>query len=80
VFAKIQAPVAPVMPALSYTYNLAFGPFVELESGKPVDSQGAKLGPDQVKALGYVPGELPGFALPPPELTDLRILQGSCRG
>ena len=31
------------------------------------------------KALGYDEGELPGFALPPPALTDLRILHGSCR-
>jgi hypothetical protein len=31
------------------------------------------------KALGYTAGELPGFALPPPTLTDLRILHGSCR-
>jgi hypothetical protein len=31
------------------------------------------------KALGYAAGELPGFALPPPALTDLRILHGSCR-
>jgi hypothetical protein len=31
------------------------------------------------KALGYEEGELPGFALPPPALTDLRILHGSCR-
>ena len=30
-------------------------------------------------ALGYDEGELPGFALPPPALTDLRILHGSCR-
>ncbi len=29
--------------------------------------------------LGYDVGELPGFALPPPTLTDLRILHGSCR-
>jgi hypothetical protein len=31
------------------------------------------------KALGYDEGELPGFALPPPTLTDLRLLHGSCR-
>jgi hypothetical protein len=31
------------------------------------------------KALGYDEGELPGFALPPEELTDLRLLHGSCR-
>ena len=30
-------------------------------------------------ALGYEPGELPGFALRPAQLTDLRILHGSCR-
>ncbi len=30
-------------------------------------------------ALGYGPNELPSFALPPPSLTDLRILHGSCR-
>ncbi|WP_341676919.1 hypothetical protein [Niveibacterium sp. SC-1] len=32
-----------------------------------------------VKALGYADDELPHFALPPTELTDLRILFGSCR-
>jgi hypothetical protein len=31
------------------------------------------------KALGYDEGELPGFALAPAELTDLRILHGGCR-
>ena len=31
------------------------------------------------KALGYDEGELPGFALPPDQLTDLRLLHGSCR-
>ena len=31
------------------------------------------------KALGYEEGELPGFALPPAQLTDLRLLHGSCR-
>ena len=30
-------------------------------------------------ALGYEPDLLPSFALPPSELTDLRILYGSCR-
>ena len=30
-------------------------------------------------ALGYADGELPGFALPPAALTDLRMLHGSCR-
>ncbi|WP_413935684.1 hypothetical protein [Nitrospira sp. BLG_1] len=30
-------------------------------------------------AMGYEPGFLPTFMLPPAELTDLRILHGSCR-
>lgn len=30
-------------------------------------------------ALGYEPNVLPGFAWCPPELTDLRIVHGSCR-
>ncbi|MET0324954.1 MAG: hypothetical protein ABW219_07010, partial [Ilumatobacteraceae bacterium] len=35
-------------------------------------------GMEHVK-LGYVDDQLPGFALPPSELTDLRLLYGSCR-
>lgn len=31
-------------------------------------------------ALGYQPNYLPSFALPPPRLADLKIVQGSCRG
>ena len=31
------------------------------------------------KALGYEPAMLPSFATCPPELTDLRIVHGSCR-
>ena len=31
------------------------------------------------KALGYDRASCPGFALPPPALTDLRLLHGSCR-
>lgn len=30
-------------------------------------------------ALGYEPGMLPSFALPPVELTDLNLVHGSCR-
>ena len=39
----------------------------------------APIGGRPNRALGYDEGELPGFALPPPALTDLRILHGSCR-
>lgn len=29
--------------------------------------------------LGYAPGDLPTFVLPPPEVTDLTLVQASCR-
>src|SRR6185295_14195629 len=32
-----------------------------------------------VEALGFEQNALPGFALPPAELTDLRVVFGSCR-
>ena len=34
----------------------------------------------RIEALGYDDNFLPGFALPPAKLTDLRIVFGSCRG
>jgi hypothetical protein len=33
----------------------------------------------RVEPLGYEDGKLPSFALPPQELTDLRVVFGSCR-
>ena len=33
----------------------------------------------RVEALGFEENALPGFALPPSELTDLRVIFGSCR-
>ncbi len=33
----------------------------------------------RVEALGFEENALPGFALPPAELTDLRVIFGSCR-
>ena len=33
----------------------------------------------RVEALGFKEGFLPGFALPPAEITDLRVIFGSCR-
>jgi hypothetical protein len=32
-----------------------------------------------VEALGFEENALPGFALPPPEITDLHVIFGSCR-
>ena len=52
-------------------------PTEDLRSEKLLRDQ--PIGGRPNKALGYVEGELPGFALPPPSLADLRILHGSCR-
>ena len=52
-------------------------PDADLKSEKLLRDQ--PIGGRPHKALGYDVGELPGFALPPPALTDLRILHGSCR-
>jgi hypothetical protein len=93
-------PEQPLLPATNYSYNLAFGPFIELDGGF-TRSQGARFSGETVHptadlrsekllrnapidgrphlALGYTEGELPGFSLPPLNLTDLRILHGSCR-
>jgi hypothetical protein len=71
-------------------YNVAFGPpGVDGPSTEDLRSLGllrdqaaqgtgdtARLG--QV-ALGYEPGQLPTFVLPPPELADLRLAHASCR-
>jgi hypothetical protein len=88
-------PAQPLKPGLNYSYNVLFAPFVESAGqGAKLDPAGLQPNDDLKKrglllndpvegkphkALGYDEGELPGFALPPPALTDLRILHGSCR-
>ena len=88
-------PGEPLFPGLNYSYHLGFGPFrdgVAQGASMPVSlvapeadlvSEGllsdAPLNGRPNLPLGYVVGELPGFALPPVSLTDLRILHGSCR-
>jgi hypothetical protein len=88
-------PAQPLNPGLNYSYNVLFAPFVESAGqGARLDPAGLQPNDDLKKrglllnepvegkpnkALGYDEGELPGFALPPPALTDLRILHGSCR-
>ncbi len=69
-----------LLPHLTYSYNVT----ITTEAGthdlkslgllKTVESEGKPN-----LALGYGNGFLPSFALPPAELTDLRILHGSCR-
>ena len=85
----------PLFPGLNYSYNVGFGPFLAsdpqggsfLPAFVHVEADLKSLGllSDQPLdgrpnlPLGYDVGELPGFALPPASLTDLRLLHGSCR-
>jgi hypothetical protein len=93
--AELPPPAQALTPGLNYSYNVGLGAFdgnadqaavLDPASVTPTaDLRSEKLlGNDPIdgrphKALGYDEGELPGFALPPPALTDLRILHGSCR-
>jgi hypothetical protein len=80
---KIDPAIAPakvLLPDRNYSYNLT----LESESGS-ADLKSLGLlknepveGKDNL-ALGYEPDFLPSFALPPLELTNLRLVHGSCR-
>jgi hypothetical protein len=70
-----------LLPNRTYSYNVVLFD----DAGNPRDLKSEKLLQDgEINgnphlALGYEPGFLPTFQLPPLELTDLRILHGSCR-
>jgi len=73
-------PQSALAPHLLYSYNVT----LETASGThDLKSLGLlKTGEIEGKpnlAIGYATGFLPSFALPPMELTDLRLLHGSCR-
>jgi hypothetical protein len=73
-------PDKPLAPHVTYSYNLT----IRTASGiQDLKSLGL-LRTDEINgksnlALGYATGFLPSFALTPMELTDLRIMHGSCR-
>jgi hypothetical protein len=77
---KVAAAKA-LLPGRPYSYNV----LVETGDGQTQDLKSLQLLQDgQINgqphlAMGYEPGFLPSFELPPAELTDLRILHGSCR-
>lgn len=76
-------------PDTTYCYDLAIQPAGADATDKPftlktlnmLDAVSAENSPDGFEhvALGYEPDLLPSFAPPPSELTDLRLLYGSCR-
>src|SRR5262249_33882351 len=74
----------------TFSYNLSFSPiniaFNAIEDLKSLglleDRAAATTGPappPRHAALGYEPGALPTFVLPPADLAALRLAHGSCR-
>lgn len=76
-------PTDALRPNRHYSYNLTFRRQAagvakeDLKTLKLLQNDPIDVRPNL--ALGYEPGFLPSFELPPAELTDLRILHGSCR-
>lgn len=72
--------IKALLPNLTYSYNITL---TTASGTHDLKSLGLlKTGNIEGKpnlAMGYANGFLPSFALPPAELTDLRILHGSCR-
>lgn len=74
-------PAKALLTNRTYSYNVV----LRDEQNKEHDLKSLKLLQDGSIdgnlhiALGYEPGFLPTFQLPPSELTDLRVLHGSCR-
>ena len=90
----VAEPTVPLNPGRNYSYDVGFQPQPSVPDAvvlPPADVTPSKtlgtlglLADGTVngrphKALGYTPNALPGFALPPTELNDLRLLHGSCR-
>ncbi|MCC6861018.1 MAG: hypothetical protein IT158_20795 [Bryobacterales bacterium] len=75
------APANALLPGRTYSYNVVLrddqGGEQDLKSLELL--QDGQINGNPHLALGYEPGFLPTFQLPPLELTDLRILHGSCR-
>lgn len=72
---------SPLIPGQIYSYNLAFtgaAAAADLSSEELLRDEGPAEEPVRL-ALGYLPGQLPSFALPPIELDRLRMVHGSCR-
>ena len=86
---ELPISVAPFLPGQIYSYNLTLTP----DDGTPQQTfaslgllqdragveQNEQLTVKPHLALGYGSGMLPSFALPPSQLTDLKVLHGSCR-
>ena len=65
----VAEPALPLRGGVTYSYVLSF-------NGSDAEMRALLQGDD---SLGYEDDALPTFALPPPSLSDLVILHGSCR-
>ncbi len=70
---------SPLTPGTVYSYNIQVN-----AAGNSKDLNGLGLLEDKTSepkhlALGYVPNQLPSFAMPPVSLEHLKITHGSCR-
>jgi hypothetical protein len=79
---------APLLPEQIYSYNIALsgadGQSRDLQALGLLEDRAGQVQDGKVLvnphlALGYAAGMLPTFVLPPNELTDLRLVHGSCR-
>lgn len=75
---RLQQPETPLLrPDATYSYNVTFS---RPDGDEDLRSLGLLVeDPPSRTPLGYAPGELPSFSLPPPELTDLKLVHASCR-
>lgn len=71
VTAQIQPPFANLSEGIVYRYDLSFGFDGNFSCNLAVATNNAQI--------AYAPCTLPSFALPPSDLTLLRLIQGSCR-
>jgi hypothetical protein len=70
---------SPLTPGVVYSYNVSIN-----AGGVSKDLNGLSLLEDKSTepkhlAMGYLPNQLPSFAMPPVSLQDLKIVQASCR-
>ena len=88
VVAERVSPDVPLQPGVNYAYDIELTldgeskPRTLASEGLLGRFDAAALAADawvSQEPLGYAAGLLPSFALPPAQLTDLRIVYGSCR-
>lgn len=87
--AERALPDVPLQPGVNYAYDLVIEQAVDPQrrtlatEGLLGTFDGVARAPEETwfseAPLGYTPGFLPSFALPPAQLTQLRLVYGSCR-